>query len=577
MNQAATLQPPAGLLPAASSRLRIGVSPAAAVGLTATLLALVVTFPLALHPTTVIYGAPGDSTGAISVFWWFTYAVHHGKPLLDNTMWGAPFGAGWAQLPFVVLPTVGGTLLSLLIGPTLTYNLGVVTSFPLTAVAAYLAARQLRMSPLGAAFAALAFAFLPYHQMKATGHMPQAHMEFFPALLYFLLRWREGGSRWNLAGGGAMLGLGLWIDYQFAFIMLFLTAAFFSASLLLTLQARSVGRHLIAAGLTGAWVLPFLPAAVLLAHRPGTGPIAGTLGAYQRGVGEIDIYSNRPWEYLMPWPQNPLVPAEVKAFLATHLHGSNGVEQAQVLGYTVLLLALAALVWFRPRFPVVLGLLVAGAGVVLALPADFHVLGNLFHGPAFLLNRLVPFIRVYARFGVLVMLGATLLAGLGFTLLERLLRPRHQALALAVPFLLLALEFNGQPPTHTTTIFPAPDEYLWLKSQPPGILIEYPVVIVTPAEEVASRAYTLYQQVHQHPIFNGSDAGSPADRVAPSLNPYYDPGVSARLFRLGIRYVIVHRQAFETAGYGLPRTVQGLQYAGTFDHGDADVYLVEGP
>jgi len=544
---------------------------------TATILALVVTFPMPAHPASVIYGPPGDSTGTIAIFWWWSYALQHGKGILDNTAWGAPFGAGWAAQPFAVLPLLVFTPLSLVFGPTAAYNLGVLSSFPLSAVLAYLAGRRLGMTPLGAAFSGLAFAFLPFHQMKATGHLSQAHMEVFPALLYFLLRWRDGGSRWNLLGAGAMLGLSLWTDYQFAFIMLFLTAAFFTASLALSWGAESLGRHSVAASLTAVGLLPFLPPALLLGHRPGTGPIGSALGSFQRSLGDIDIYSNRPWEYLMPWSQNPLVPSAVKAYQAAHLHGSNGVEQAQVLGYTVIALALAALVWFRPRFPVVLGLVVACAGGLLALPADFHVFGQLLHGPAFLLNRVVPFIRVYARFGVLVMLGATLLAGLGFTLLEAVLRPRRQPWLLAIPFLLLAVEFNGQPPTHTTTIFPAPDEYTWLKAQPAGILIEYPVVIVTPAEEVASRAYTLYQQVHLHPIFNGSDAGSAADRVAPSLDPYYEPGVSARLSALGIRYVVVHRKVFPTAGYGLPRAVEGLQYVATFDHGDADVYLVKGP
>jgi hypothetical protein len=577
LSQAATLRTDGRLLPAVRPRFSIRIGAAATVGLVATLLALVVTYPLALHPASMIYGSPGDSTGTIAIFWWWSYALEHGKGILDNTAWGAPFGAGWAGQPFAVLPLLVFTPLSVLFGPTVAYNLGVVSSFPLTAVTAYLAGRRLRMTTLAAAFSGLAFAFLPYHQMKATGHLLQAHMEFFPGLLYFLLRWRDGGSRWNLAGAGAMVGLALWTDYQFAFIIFFLTAAFFFASLLASLSAGSLGRHLGAAGLTAASVLLFVPAAVLLAHRPGSGSIAGELGAFQRDLNQIDIYSNRPWEYLFPWSQNPLLPAQARAFVAAHLHGSNSVEQAQTLGYTVILLALAALVWFRPRFPVLLALVIAGSGVFLALPADFHAFGYRFHGPAFLLNRVVPFIRVYARFGVLVMLGATLLAGLGFTVLEGAIRSLKRPLILAIPFLLLALEFNGMPPAHTTAIFPAPDEYTWLKSQPAGIVIEYPAVIRTQAEEVTSRGYTLYQQVHLHPIFNGSDAGSAADRLAPSLDPYYQPGVSARLYSLGIRYLIVHRQSYEAAGYGLPRAVDGLQLAGTFDHGDADVFLVKAP
>ena len=48
----------------------------------------------------------------------------------------------------------------------------------------------------------------------------------------------------------------------------------------------------------------------------------------------------------MPWRVNPLVPDAVRQFQADHLHGSNGVEQTQVMGYTVIGLALVGIIWF---------------------------------------------------------------------------------------------------------------------------------------------------------------------------------------------------------------------------------------
>ncbi len=549
------------------------------VTIAAAALACVVTFPLVLHLASSIYGPPGDSTGTIATFWWWSYALQHGKPILDNTLWGAPFGAGWAQVPFAVLPLLVFTPLSVLVGPTAAYNLAVLSSFPLCALFMYLLARRLAVSRLAAAFSALAFAFLPYHQEKATGHVFQAHMELFPAALWLLVRWRQGGSRWNLAGAGATLGLATWMDYQFAFIMVFLVAVFFLVSVLMPTPreesfAARVRAHIVGAVVAAVAVLPFLPPAVLLAHRPGSGPsIATQLSLAQRGLGDIDIYSVRPWEYLMPWRVNPLVPDAVRQFQADHLHGSNGVEQTQVLGYTVIGLALVGIIWFRPRFPVVFGVAVGVTGALLALPAHMHVFGLNLLGPAVVVNHLVSFIRVYARFGVLVMLAATLLAGLGLAALEPRLRPGWRWLAI-VPFLLVAVEFNRLPPTFTTSLFPAPQEYQWLRDQPAGILVEYPLLVTSNPLEVQERQYTLYQQVHLHPLFNGSAPGSKADRVAPTLDPYYDAGVAARMKSLGIRYVFVHRPDYQVAGYALPRAVTGLQYVGAFDHGEVDVFLV---
>jgi hypothetical protein len=569
---------PAGTPDAPKEQHRSARWPAAlSVTLAATALGCVTTFPMVLHLDSSIYGTPGDSTGAISFFWWWAYAIQHGKPLLDNSMWGAPFGADWSRQPFAVLPIVIFTPLSLLFGPTVAFNLGVLSSFPLSALFMYLLARRMQAGTLGATFAGLAFAFLPYHQMKATGHMFQAHMELFPALLWLLVRWRQDGSRWNLVGAGVVLGLTTWIDYYFAFIMLFLAAAFFVVNFAMPrlpgvpVVAR-IREHAVGVLVTGAAVLPFLPPAILLAIRPGAN--ASQLSIVQRGLNDIDIYSVRPWEYLMPWSENPLVPAAIRSFQLQHLHFSNVVEQAQTLGYTVMALALVALFTFRPRFPVILGVAIAIAGAWLALPAHVHVLGVTVPGPATVLNHVVPFVRVYARFGVLVMTAATLLGGLGLTVIASRLRTPRLRWLLVVPFVLVALEFNRIPPTYTTTLFPAPQEYRWLADQPAGILVEYPIISTDIEEEILGRQYTLYQQVHLHPLLNGANPGSEADRVSRTLEPYYAPGVVDHLRSLGIRYVFVHRDIYQAHGFGLPRFVSGLQYVGTFDGGGVDAFRV---
>ena len=91
LGRPAAVPTPAGRARAALAGL--AARPGLVVALLGTLLALLLTMPLALHPTTYIYGYPGDSTGAISVFWWWGYALTHGKDLLDNPLQGAPLGS----------------------------------------------------------------------------------------------------------------------------------------------------------------------------------------------------------------------------------------------------------------------------------------------------------------------------------------------------------------------------------------------------------------------------------------------------------------------------------------------------
>lgn len=548
-------------------------SPALIVFVVATLYAFVVTFPLVFQLGTSIYGGPGDATGTVAVYEWWAYAIHHGLNIFNNTLWGAPFGAGWEAVPFSVLPVGLFAPLSALIGGTAAYNVEVLSSFPLTAWATYLVARRLGCSPLAAAFSGLAFAFVPYHVEKAQGHAGQTHMEFFSGMLLFLLRWRQGGSRWNLVAAGALAGLTLWDDYYFAFIAAFLVATFFIVS---ALYKGGLGRHALAVMGVGLVTLLFVPATILVAERPSNGSLTGAVSAqnaeFHQSDVEIEIYSSRPWEFLLPYHDNPLVPRSIVQYEVAHLHGSNFTENELFLGYVVMLLAAVAVLALRARFEVVLLLAVGVVGAAVSLPPGLHYHGFVVPTPSLYLNQIFPIFRVYARFGLLVILGATLLAGLGFTWMQARLGPRWVAL-LALPFLLTAVEFNNLPPPHVTQLYPAPAEYQWLAGQPQGILVEYPLQSGTPqAEEIETRQYTLYQQTHGHPLFNGGSSASRSTLYAPYLEPYYLPGAAQLMKQLGIAYVFVHRSDYLSAGFQLPQNVPGLTYVQTLN--GVDIYRV---
>ncbi len=556
--------------------------PALTVTVVATVLAVLATYPLIGKLSSAIYGGPGDSTYAIYLFWWWSHALTHGLPLFHNTLLGAPFGAGWDDVPFTVLQVGLLGPLSIPIGPTAAYNLFMLSSFPLTALFGYLLARRLGIPPLAAAFTALAFAFMPYHLDKATGHLNQTHMELFPGMLLFLVRWRQGGSRWNLLGAGAVLGLATWTDFYFPFIAVFMVLGFFAISFLLPASGSLLVRlrgHVAAIGAVGLTAAVFLPFAVLAAHRPSAGEYRQSVVRSAAGLGrplfDLDVYSARPWEFLLPWHANPLVPAWVQQWEFEHIHHSNFVEQSLFLGYTAVLLATIALIASRHLFAAALGTGIAAEGMILALPPRM-TLGSLHvFGPSYWLHGIVPFFRVYARFGILVMLGVSILAGLGFAWLQARLRAHKLGALTILPFALLAVEFNNQPPHHVVALLPAPAAYHWLQAQPDGILVEYPLAAGDPVGiYIQTFQYMFYQQVHIHPIFNSDAPTSKARQLARQFEPYYRPGVAAELQSLGIRYLFVHRRDYAAAGYQQPRTVAGMHFVHSFD--DIDVFLLAG-
>jgi hypothetical protein len=538
------------------------------------------TAPLIFQLDRSIYGYPGDATGTVAEYSWWSYALQHHQSIFDNTQWGAPFGAGWQSVPFPVLPVVLIAPLSALVGGTAAYNIEVLASFPLTAWVTFLLARRLGCRSLGAAFAALAFTFVPYHLEKAQGHAGQTHMEFFSATLLFLVRWRQGGSRWNIVAAGAMAGLTLWDDYYFAYILAFAVATFLVVSFTFrphdSPQMSWLRRHVSGALAVALVAAVFVPATVLLAIRPSNGSLSGSLSAqtagFHQGLEQIRVYSARPLEYLWPFHANPLLPAAVLKYETDHLHGSNFTEQTLFIGFTVLVLGSIGVVVGRRRFETALLLAIGVVGFLVALPPGIHAGPVTIPTPSLMLNPVFPIFRVYSRFGILVLLGAALLAGLGFSWLQGRLTGRW-AWLLAVPFLLTAVEFNNLPPTHDTQLYPAPAEYQWLAQQPAGILVEYPLDAGTPqTEEIETRQYTLYQHVHGHPIFNGATTASGAYALYPMLEPYYGSGVSQILKDIGIKYVFVHRDGYQQAGLDVPQSVAGFTYVQTLD--GVDIYTV---
>jgi len=567
-------------------RSRFGIfarRPGLTVFLVATVLAVVITWPVVLHFGDEIYGSPGDATGAVTQYWWWGYALTHGKSIFDNTLEGVPLGSEWAQMPFVVLPLMIFAPLTAAIGPVASYNLLILSGFPLTAWATYLLARKLGINRLAAAFAGLAFAFAPYHTEKAQGHGNETHMEFIALTLYFLVRWRQSGRRLDLVLAGAMIGLQLWMDYSLTYVLAFGLVAFFIVNCALPPQGKLSIRWLrssvIGGVIVGAVAALFVPFTILTAHRPGTGSytaaLGGAIGTLQRNMLELETYSARPREYIEPWHANPLLPSWLRAWEDLHLHGSNWTESSLFLGYTVMALAVVGLIVGRRRFPAVLGIGLIVMGVVISLPPTFSVLGLDMRAPSYYLFKVISFFRAYARFAILVLLGASLLAGAGFAVLQARLGSSRRQLLLVLPFLLLAVEFNNLPPTHVTQILPAPAEYTWLRDQPAGVLMEYPAHSGTDqALEVQVRQYELYQMVHLHPTFlNESPLSGIVATAAADLEPYYKPGVVARLKAYGVKYVFVHRDDYVKDGWQLPTTVDGLTYVSTLD--GVDVYLVD--
>jgi hypothetical protein len=187
------------------------------------------------------------------------------------------------------------------------------------------------------------------------------------------------------------------------------------------------------------------------------------------------------------------------------------------------------------------------------------VFGHAISTPSLLLWKVIPAIRVPARWLALVMTALVPLAALGLQAGWRRLagdarRPLAAvalvALAMVVSFLELAID-PAKPRVETAL----PAAYAAVERTPPGILVEYPLT-----ENVDN---LLWQRDHGRRVLNNDAIGTPAWNATQMLVDPATPGTAAQLAFLGVTTLLSHPNALDyTAGVpDVPNASWGPGYA----------------
>ena len=338
------------------------------------------------------------------------------------------FRTGRVPPPYLQpLTDLTGQALTRFIGPVAAYNLIVLLSFPFAAAAAYLLGRYVLDSHAGAMVAGFAYAFLPFHVLQAGGHPHIAQTQWLP--LYLLALWRcvdrPGPRRAGLlllAAAAAALA-----DFYGGFIVAVLSpVALVAQGLASPRSLEGRGRRMSVTAL----VLIAAATAGLGAVRYFVPTIVTNPGSTAFSRSELFGWSARWWSYLIPPADHPIWGASVRQFWSSRGVGLALLEHQQVsLSLSLVALSIVALWgWLREdreslsarSTPI---LLVLAAAALLCSLSPERVIGPFtFVRPSALLYQVAPMFRAYARFGGVVGLMTSLLAGGGVALLVALAR-----------------------------------------------------------------------------------------------------------------------------------------------------------
>ena len=316
-----------------------------------------------------------------------------------------------------------GALIAWIAGPVAAYNWLVLITFPLSAAAAYLLARYLTLSPAGAAVAAIAYAFAPFHLAQSAYHPHIAQTQWMP--LYLLALWRcldkaTPGAVSLLVAAAVAVTLS---NFYGGLIAAVITPAAVAAYWLGTRRSGTgATRRLV---ITSA-ALALVAAGGIAYASHAAAAVVTNRAAFAFPRADLFRYSAKWWGYLVPPVEHPWLGA-----MARRVWNEAGVregllEQQVSLGWAIVALGVVAILrWLRrdrgdaalARVPVLV--VVAVVALLCSLSPERTIGTFTFVRPSALLYDIVPMFRSYARFGLVVQLMAALLAGIGVDALRR--------------------------------------------------------------------------------------------------------------------------------------------------------------
>jgi hypothetical protein len=528
--------------------------------------------PVLVHFNDWLYGIGHDGIGAPAELARRLLADQVSGPLgSGSTLIGAPFpypstGAAADPLWWNI-----GTAFAHILSPVGATNALIFISFVGTAAAAYILLRWQRLPAAPATLGALIYGFCPARLAQAQEHfllLDGFWLVIESGCLLALIAHKR--NLWAIALG-VCIGLTELDNPYLGYFGGILAASWFTFIGISGVVQRdwialwATFRYaLLAVAVTAMMVIPTQLSLLLL--PTSTSQPADSEGSLVRTIGDVDRLSLRWWDFLLPYPQNPILGPLGKNVFDAHLGVDTVTEQSTMTGYVALVLAITGVfLLLRGRgkiqlrqlrgppssatIPVSLfrlAVVCIVAGALFGLPPEF-VFGTVHvPTPSYFVHAVLPEIRTTSRIDLLIQLGIAILASLGAWLILSAIRtPGRRALTTASLIALVLLEYTNVPPWRSVALLPAPALDQWLATlsdQQAGIVVQYPI---SSFDLARTPLYTFYAYaVHHHRIFNGVLKGTPADALRRNLEDLLNPTDPASWAALGVRTVTVDSTYF---------------------------------
>ncbi|MFH1202701.1 MAG: hypothetical protein V1674_07485 [Candidatus Omnitrophota bacterium] len=544
-------------------------------------LTFVFTYPVIFKMNTVVYGPIYNTDNRASpwFYWCFKYALTHHQDLRQNNMIVHPFGVKNilpSLLPFCQVPL---KLFTILVNEIFAYNLILLLSFILSGLTMYCLSFYLTKNRLASLVVGIIYGFCPYHFNKAFEHYTLALIEWMPLYILLLLLLRQKWSIGHCLMAALALVMVVLSEPHYGYMMSVFTFCFavfillkgwrekIASKELIFRDLKVIGRIFIMTAISICIIFIAVYPLVIKAFNPHP-KSADFLSTelHSRPLKYLFSQSARPLSYLLPASTHPIFGGFTKSMFGSFLYGRNSIEQTLYLGWVPLILAFAAFKYRKKNkalreargerretdnvnFYIELFSFSALVAFLFSFPPYINLGLFKIYFPSYFMHKILPMFRAYARFGILVMLCVSVLAGFGLKfILEKIKTSRTKVVFTFFISCLVLFEFTTIPPFHATDLSKnIPEVYSWLKDQKGDLVIaEYPLGESGIGETYINLDYLLYQRIHQKRLINGAVPGTYAFKIRDKILRITDPGVPSALSWLGVKYVILHLEVYKS-------------------------------
>lgn len=529
------------------------------------LLAVFLTWPVALRPSELLIGHPGNDTwNHVWGHWWVGFELSQGYWPLRTELISHPRGG-----TLYYIDTTQGVLFApftLLFGPEVGYNLTVLFGLALAGFGAWMLASRLSGDPLAAMLALVIYGSAP-HLVGQTynGISETVCAGWLPLTLWALVELMDRPTLWRAVRLGLLGGMTMLTSWYYGILAGIAGVVLIAWMLARRREQLPWARFFPLASLSGAVALCLVGPMLLL---------------FRLSLSADDAVVTRDPDFV----RNSLINhniTDLAAFFvpsdrpSPDLKALYGEELVIIIYLGWAALALLAYAWFAARRRRVLApWLVLGAvffifslGPYLNIGGDYRTLfGYRVPLPFLALFEALPlFDRISHPFRFVT--GVSLVIGLGASVGARhLLRhasPLRRALAVALLSVVIVAETAFASPAQLPvphSLSRIPDAYLAMREDPvPGAVLDLPLAM----PNLERAVYVWYQAGHQRPIPWGLNDPMPrglldnrltatlirmeASRAwtASPMLPELDVVIGSRaLVRQGYRYIVVHRSFY---------------------------------